>query len=210
MDLFSAKDESESGPQQAKTLPLHHAELLLYESIGIDDAKYLAALLDSTPWQQEHVTLFGKRHLQPRLEAWYGDPGACYTYSGIAHSPNAWNQALTALKKKIESLCGHRFNSVLLNLYRDGNDAMGLHADDEPELGERPVIASLSLGAERRMYFRHKRDKTAETFSIDLPSGSLLIMRGETQHHWKHGIRRTARACGPRINLTFRSIIALD
>ncbi len=201
-DLFAAHAQT----TQAIRLPLQDAELLFHRHTGIDAEGYMTTLLRDTPWQQESVTLFGKQHLQPRLEAWYGDAGARYTYSGIAHEPVPWTKDLENIKHCVETLSGQRFNSVLLNLYRDGSDAMGLHADDEPELGQRPIIASLSLGAERRTYFRHKRDKALKTFSLDLPSGSLLIMRGETQTHWKHGIRRTARDCGPRINLTFRTI----
>jgi alkylated DNA repair dioxygenase AlkB len=113
---------------------------------------------------------------------------------------------LSTIKIQVETLCGPRFNSVLLNFYRDQRDGMGLHADDEPELGRNPVIASLSLGEQRAMTFKHRRDKRRASVKLPLPNGSLLLMQGQTQHHWKHGINKQTRACGPRINLTFRTI----
>ena len=112
------------------------------------------------------------------------------------------------LRRAVQDLCSAEFNSVLLNYYRHGRDSMGLHADDEPELGARPVIASLSLGATRRFFFRHKRDRSQQGLALDLASGSLLVMAGETQANWKHGINKVSRPCGPRVNLTFRQIIA--
>lgn len=193
-------------PPQAIDLP--GADLLFHPHTGLtEDGRLLERLIEQTPWRSEHVTVFGKTYRQPRLVAWYGDHGASYTYSGTTHEPLPWTPDLSRLRRAVESLCGGAFNSVLLNYYRDGADAMGLHADDEPELGPRPLIASLSLGAPRRMYFRHRSRRDEDTLSLDLPDGSLLLMSGTTQEHWKHGIRRTARPCGPRVNLTYRYIV---
>jgi len=188
-------------------IDLPGAELLFYSDIGLPaTGALLQRLIAAAAWREHAITLYGKTYRQPRLIAWYGDPGASYTYSGMTHSPVAWTAELNGLRKHIEQLCGCAFNSVLLNYYRDGNDSMGLHADDEPELGSQPVIASLSLGATRRMYFKHKTSGELPTRSLDLPDGSLLVMRGATQEHWKHGIRKTARCHTPRINLTFRKV----
>ena len=167
----------------------------------------LQRLITQTPWQQEDITLFGRRHPQPRLVAWYGDPDAHYTYSGIPHAPNPWTAELVCLRSRVEEVCNSSFNSVLLNYYRDQHDSMGLHADDEPELGPTPVIASLSLGEERKLYFKHKRDKALAGCNVSLPSCSLLVMRANTQDNWKHGLRKLTRQCGPRVNLTFRQIV---
>lgn len=159
-----------------------------------------------TPWHQESITIYGKTQLQPRLLAWYGDPHATYCYSGKTYQPRPWTLLLEGLRDNMSALANAPFNSVLLNYYRDQKDSMGLHADDEPELGQEPVIASLSLGEERVIYFRHKRDRSVKGLDISLPSGSVLLMRGATQDNWKHGLRKLSRPCGPRINLTFRYI----
>jgi len=187
---------------------LPDAELLLYPrpDLGIEPERLLAALIRDTPWQQREITLFGRRHLQPRLVAWYGDEGACYTYSRARFEPLPWSPGLAALRDRISDLAGQRFNSVLLNYYRDQHDAMGLHADDEPELGPEPVIASLSLGEARKLTFRHRSRRDFPPFQLPLPSGSLLLMRGGTQRHWKHGLRRLSRPCAARVNLTFRQV----
>lgn len=193
---------------RAETIPLAGASLLLYRQILPGNAKaLLQQLLAETGWRQEQITLFGKRHWQPRLSAWYGDPQAHYRYSGLDNNPQPWTEELLQLRSLVQATCGHTFNSVLLNYYRDGNDAMGMHSDDEPELGPEPVIASLSLGATRRMRFVH-RQRLHEPLALDLESGSLLLMSGATQRNWKHGINRTRRPCGPRINLTFRQVLS--
>jgi alkylated DNA repair dioxygenase AlkB len=191
-------------------LDLPDAELLFCERVdlGEDPDALLNRLIDGCDWQQETVTLFGKTHLQPRLIAWYGDEGAAYTYSGTRHEPLPWTRELKGLREKIEVLTQSRYNSVLLNLYRNEKDAMGLHADDEPELGDEPVIASISLGEQRTLYFRHRHRHDLQTFNLPLPSASLLVMRGPTQRYWKHGIRKLRRPLGPRVNLTFRWIHA--
>lgn len=158
-----------------------------------------------TAWQREEVLIFGQRRLVPRLVAWHGDPGARYTYSGTAHEPAPWTTPLERIRVRIAELTGHRFNAVLLNLYRDGRDSMGWHADDEPELGRDPVIASVSLGATRRFSMRARRRKDRRV-DLDLTHGSLLLMAGATQHHWVHAVPKTTATVGPRLNLTFRLV----
>jgi alkylated DNA repair dioxygenase AlkB len=189
-----------------ESLALPGAELLLLREPGLGESRLalLDALILETAWREESITLYGKTHLQPRLVAWYGDRDAAYRYSGRTYQPHPWTPRLAALRDRMEQLAGARFNSVLLNYYRDHRDSMGLHADDEPELGEQPVIASLSLGEERVLYFRHKRERGVRGLDLPLPDGSVLLMRGETQANWKHGMRKLSRPCGPRVNLTFR------
>jgi alkylated DNA repair dioxygenase AlkB len=164
--------------------------------------EWLNAELD---WQEEVATIAGRRVPIPRLVCWYGDEGAVYQYSGLTHYPQPWTDTLLGLKQSIENTCGHRFNSVLGNLYRDGQDSMGWHADQEKVLGINPFIASLSLGAERLFKLRH--NKTGETLDIPLASGSLLLMGGSLQHHWRHCVPKTRQPVSARINLTFRNII---
>jgi alkylated DNA repair dioxygenase AlkB len=193
---------------ELKDLELPGAELLFCKRVelGCDPDVLLQRLIEDCHWQEETVTLFGKTYRQPRLVAWYGDAGTDYTYSGTRHVPTPWTGELQRLCRRVEKLTGSRYNSVLLNLYRDGGDSMGLHADDEPELGENPVIASLSLGEQRTLYFRHRHRRDRETFNLPLPHASLLVMRGATQRNWKHGIRKSRRPLGPRLNLTFRRV----
>ena len=164
----------------------------------------MQSLINATPWRAENITVWGKTFPQPRLTAWYGDTGTTYTYSGIRLSPSPWTPTLLAIKMKIEAVTGDTFDSVLLNYYRDHRDSMGLHSDNEPELGERPIIASLSLGEERTFILKHKTRTDLKPVRLKLASGSLLLMKGETQRHWKHGIYKQTRPCGPRVNLTFR------
>jgi alkylated DNA repair dioxygenase AlkB len=164
-------------------------------------------LHQETIWQHEKVHVYGKWHLQPRLTAWFGDPGKKYTYSSTVMNPLPWTDLLLTLRRDIEMLVGATFNSVLLNLYRDHNDRMGFHSDNEASLGDEPTIASLSLGATRTLIFKHKRNKTEPLHRIQLTSSSVLVMRGVTQANWNHGINRQAKPCGPRINLTFRNIV---
>lgn len=156
-------------------------------------------------WRQDTIRMFGKQVLTPRLSAWYGNEGASYTYSGLTLQPNNWTDELLSIKQKIETISGATFNSVLLNFYRHGQDSMGWHADDEPELGKMPTIASLSLGAERRFLLRAKNNHH-QKHEIPLHNGSLLVMSGNTQHYWQHAIPKTSRPTKPRINLTFRQI----
>jgi alkylated DNA repair dioxygenase AlkB len=174
--------------------------------LGAPADEVLHCLIAETPWRQDDVTVWGKTHKQPRLVAWYGDEGATYTYSKLTLEPLPWTELLADLKRRVEAASGEAFNSVLVNYYRDGNDRMGFHSDDEPELGPNPVLASLSLGEERAFVLKAYRDKSLKPVRIRLPSGSLLVMKGETQANWRHGIEREAHANGPRINLTFRRI----
>ena len=166
---------------------------------------YFEELIAGIDWRQEEVLIFGQRRPVPRLVAWHGDPGASYTYSGTTHDPLPWNQPLEQIRSRLVELTGNSFNSVLLNLYRDGRDGMGWHADDEPELGRDPVIASVSFGAPRRFCFRHRRDRTLK-LDVTLTHGSLLLMSGATQHHWVHAVPKTALPAGRRLNLTFRTV----
>jgi alkylated DNA repair dioxygenase AlkB len=162
-------------------------------------------LLAGIAWQQEEVLIFGQRRLVPRLVAWHGDRAASYTYSGTLHVPLPWTPPLERVRARLGDLTGQRFNAVLLNPYRDGRDGMGWHADDEPELGRDPVIASVSLGAARRFCMRHRRSRDRK-LDLSLPHGSLLLMAGATQHHWVHAVPKTTVPVGKRVNLTFRRI----
>lgn len=162
-------------------------------------------LLENTPWQQDEITVYGKKHLQPRLTVLYGNEGKPYSYSNITMQPHNWTLTLQKIKSLVESVSGTNFTTVLLNYYRDGNDSNGWHADNEKELGINPVIASLSLGAERNFQLKHNTD-TSQKKNIILENGSLLLMKGTTQHFWKHQVPKTAKNIGSRINLTFRVI----
>ncbi len=177
-------------------------------SLGRDPNSVLRLLIAEVPWRQDKIVVWGKMYSQPRLVAWYGDPASDYTYSGIKLTALPWTDLLREIKRQVETATAASFNSVLLNYYRDNRDSMGFHSDDEPELGERPVIASLSLGEERTFILKHKTDKLVKPVRLRLASGSLLLMTGETQRYWKHGIAKETRACGPRINLTFRRIVS--
>jgi len=164
-------------------------------------------------WERRAITLFGRSVLQPRLVAFYGDPRAAYTYSGLTLRPRPWHPVLLELKARIERRSGCRFNAVLANGYRDGADSMGWHSDDEAELGERPCIASLSLGAERAFLLRPKSVDAAgqrRSKRLLLENGSLLLMRGDSQASFQHSVPKTRRPVGPRINLTFRRVLAQE
>jgi alkylated DNA repair dioxygenase AlkB len=164
-------------------------------------------LVGSLPLRQEEIVVVGRRVAQPRLSLWMGDADAVYCYSGRTFVPRAWDEGVARLRDRIEETIGRRFNSVLLNLYRDGNDSMGFHADDEPELGPSPVIASVSLGAVRRFVLRPRRQKgTTAARELWLTSGSLLVMREGVQRAWVHGVPRDRAVTSPRLNLTFRAI----
>jgi alkylated DNA repair dioxygenase AlkB len=164
-----------------------------------------AELRRSIDWRQEEIVIFGARRRVPRLVAWHGDPEARYTYSGTLHEPRPWTPVLERVRERVCRLTGLRFNAVLLNLYRDGRDGMGWHADDEPELGPEPVIASVSFGASRRFCLRHRRRKNLK-LDLALEHGSLLLMAGAMQRNWVHAVPKTSRPVGERINLTFRQV----
>lgn len=163
-------------------------------------------LIKEVQWRQESVKLYGKTFQIPRLTAWYGDEGKSYTYSGIKMEPVIWLPVLLKIKHKIELFTKTNFNSVLINLYRNGNDSVAWHSDDEVELGINPVIGSVSLGATRQFVLKHKFRNDLANVKIHLGHGSYLVMSNETQHYWLHQIPKTRREVGTRINLTFRKI----
>ncbi len=199
-DLFA----SDAAP--LTLLPLPDAEVH-FQHRFYDDvfcATALAELRDHIDWQHAQITVFGKRHWQPRLSAVYGDDGVSYTYSGLTLPTRQWTPLLLQIKRDLEEATGHRFNSALLNFYRDQHDSMGWHSDDEAALGPQPVIASLSFGATREFKLKHKTRAELQTVRLDLTNGSLLLMAGLTQRCWKHAVDKTRNETGPRINLTFR------
>lgn len=181
---------------------------LTFDPIFMDNKQadyYYEHLLEQIKWEQYHIKMFGKTLPQPRLTAWYGDKGAAYSYSGIQLMPLPFTAELLLLKNSIEACTKREFNSVLLNLYRNQQDSMGWHSDDEKELGDFPFIASLSLGSSRVFQLKHKVDKLLKG-KIELSHGSLLCMGGPMQSFWQHAIPKSNIPCGPRINLTFRQI----
>ena len=202
-DLFEATDRLER-------IPIADGEVYYVSDLNLGRSAdaLLRQLIAEIPWRQENILVWGKLYSQPRLVAWYGDRGSDYTYSGIKLTPRPWTDLLRDIKKRVETVSATAFNSVLLNYYRDNRDSMGFHSDDEPELGVRPTIASLSLGEERTFVLKHKVNKLSKPVRLRLASGSLLLMKGETQRYWKHGIAKESRPCGPRINLTFRRIVS--
>jgi len=197
MDLFAS-------PSGLTAIPVADGELAMLPQLplAIGNTEVMAQLIANTPWRAEIVTVYGKQHPQPRLTAAYGD--ASYTYSGLTIHPHPWTPLLLSIKAAVESVSGYTFNSVLLNYYRDERDSMGMHSDDEPALGRNPVVASVTFGATRTFILRHKRSK--QTLKLDLTDGCLLLMAGSLQHFWQHGINKSAKNIGPRVNLTFRSI----
>lgn len=198
MDLFS--DDASLVP-----IPIEDGELAMLAQMPLpaSPAQVLEQLTQETPWRAKTIVLYGKRFLQPRLTAWFGE--ASYTYSGLTLAPAPMTALLNGLRSTVEDLTGHRYNSVLLNYYRDGQDSMGMHSDDEPQLGPCPAIASLSFGATRTFILRHKYNK--RTFKLELADGSLLLMAGVMQKHWMHGINKTSKFTGSRVNLTFRFVV---
>ena len=161
-------------------------------------------LQQEIPWQQDSITVFGKKHAQPRLTALFGNEGKPYGYSNIVMQPHPWTPLIVFIKEEIEQICNENFTTVLLNNYRNGQDSNGWHADNEKELGRNPIIASVSFGAERVFQLKHNKLELKQ--NIVLQHGSLLIMKGSTQHFWKHQIPKTKKEIDPRINLTFRII----
>lgn len=199
-DLF------DSGYRQYQHLP--NAQLDYWENWlpPAESQALFEQLMKSVAWEQSVIRLYGKSCLIPRLNAWYGDEGCFYTYSGQRMALHPWLPDLLQLRRQLEQQTGYRFNAVLVNCYRDGADSVAWHADDEPELGQNPAIASLSLGATRRFRLKHRFLNEQPVLDIDLEDGSLLLMHGETQHHWRHCLPKTKRTCSTRLNLTFRLI----
>lgn len=185
-------------------LPIRDGGRLLFvpDFLSPTDADALLShLLASAPWQQD--TIFGRP--APRLTAWFADPGVEYRYSGLTHVGGGWPVELEPVRDAVSAASGCDFNSLLVNRYRDGQDSIGMHADDEAELGENPTVATLSLGAERTFVLRHAAAK--EVLKYPLPGGSLLVMAGSTQAHWRHGVPKTAEPVGERVSLTFRRVV---
>jgi alkylated DNA repair dioxygenase AlkB len=171
-----------------------------------ESSRFFSEVEQQVKWQAREILIFGRRVLQPRLVAWQGDPGCDYRYSGTTWTPDPWSPSVLRLRDLVSRFTGESFNGVLINFYRNGQDSMGWHSDDEVELGENPVIASVSLGADRRFLFRNKAEKK-QKFEIELKDGSLLIMSGATQALWQHSLPKSAGVKDKRINLTFRRIL---
>ena len=182
------------------------ADSRLYPDIFRGEAcAWFDSLQQQIDWRSETIKMYGKKIVVPRLTAFYGDAGIGYRYSGIVHIAQTWHPLLADLRERLNQLLDLSFNSVLANYYRDGTDYMGWHSDDEAELHKQPIIASISLGAERAFYLRH-RESVYEPYHLSLPSGSLLVMGRSTQRHWQHSLPRRAGIKSARINLTFRTI----
>lgn len=201
MEQLSFFDE----PKKGSHLP---PDLLDYRPALFDREEstlFLNNFIAQTPWVQETIQMYGKLLKTPRLTAWYGDNGKSYTFSGNKYHPIPWTEELLDIKNRIEPIAGISFNTVLLNYYRDGNDSVAWHSDDEYELGVKPVIASVSFGQMRRFDVRQKEDHQHK-YSIDLENGSLLLMKGDLQHSWEHRIAKSTKPMKERVNLTFRVI----
>lgn len=190
-----------------ETPVLAGAELQLWRALwpSAECAEIAAQLRQTLAWQQKPIVIFGREVLQPRLTVWYGDPDCAYVYSGKRNEPLAWTPLLTELRETVQAITGARFNSVLANCYRNGQDSMGWHSDDEPELGPAPVIASLSFGASRRFLLQHRKHKT-QRLELLLQDGDLLLMAGATQRNYRHSLPKTAKPTAERLNFTFRWI----
>jgi alkylated DNA repair dioxygenase AlkB len=206
MRRFTDMSEGEAGGERER-LDLPDGEGALYRRAfaATDSGRLCEALWRETSWQQQVITIYGRAIASPRLSAWYGDPEAVYSYSGLRLEPAPWTPTLRIVHKRVEMLAAARFNSVLLNLYRDGQDSMGWHSDDEPELGRDPVIASVSFGAARRFLMQHKKRRLR--VELRLEDGDVLVLGGTTQHYWRHHVPKTRQPTDARINLTFRMIL---
>jgi alkylated DNA repair dioxygenase AlkB len=193
--------------EESFQLNLPDADVTYYPNFfNLENANhYFKILLNTLEWQQDDITIFGKTHKQPRLTALYASNNNTYSYSNITMKPLKFTPTLELIKTKIETKTKQQFTTCLCNLYRDGQDSNGWHADNEKELGQNPIIASVSFGAERLFKLKHRTDKTLK-HDIVLQHGSLLIMQGKTQHHWLHQIPKTRKITSERINLTFRII----
>ncbi|MCU0549468.1 MAG: alpha-ketoglutarate-dependent dioxygenase AlkB [Leptolyngbya sp. Prado105] len=190
----------------SESLPLPNADIVFYPTLFTQEEsqQFFSALQDGVNWKQEFIKIYGKSVPIPRLTAWYGDPGKKYIYSKIEMMPEPWNEVLLKIKSRIEPLAKVQFNSVLLNLYRDGKDSVSWHSDDEPELGQEPIIGSVSFGESRQFKLKHKSQEIKD--EVKLTSGSFLLMQGTTQKFWLHQIPKVQKSIGSRINLTFRVI----
>jgi alkylated DNA repair dioxygenase AlkB len=192
-----------------RSLNLPDADVSFYPAFfpaAVADRLFME-LRDTTAWRQDSFKLYGRNVNFPRLTAWYGDEGTSYVYSGIKNLPLPWTPAILEVKRAVEPPSGVAFNSVLLNRYRSGKDSVSWHADNEPEFGAQPVIASVSFGGARTFQLKHKKRNDLKA-SVELTHGSLLIMRGGTQANWLHQIPKTAKPVEERLNLTFRAVVS--
>jgi len=207
IDIFGDPIPQKSGSNAKEGLTvIENGEYIFYPNFfsKAESDSFLKNLRSNIVWKQESMNMYGKKIDFPRLTAWYGNNDKPYSFSGITLQPLPWSSEILSIKSKIEPVAKTAFNSVLLNLYRDGNDSISWHTDAEKELGTNPVIASVNFGATRKFQLRHI--KTKEKLEIELTHGSLLIMQGELQHFWQHQVPKTSKVVGERINLTFRVI----
>jgi alkylated DNA repair dioxygenase AlkB len=193
-------------PTTVEGVQIPDAEIRYFDNFLADADDLFKEIKKTTAWEDRVIRMYGKDIPLPRRTAWYGEPEAAYVYSGIENVPLPWTEAISKVRAAVEAQCDIRFNSVLLNRYRTGKDSVAWHSDDEPELGEQPTIASVSLGATRMFQLKHKRQPELRA-SMALTHGSLLIMRGRTQANWLHQIPKTTKPVGERINLTFRVVV---
>jgi len=200
MDLFSTGQTENLLPFDGTVI--YHGKILKPGAA----ANYHNVLMDTIQWKNDEAVIFGKHIITKRKAAWYGDEGYLYTYSNTTKKALAWTSELLELKEMVEAITGTTFNSCLLNLYHNGDEGMAWHSDDESSLGKNTTIASLSFGAERKFSLKHKKGK--ETVSVILESGSLLVMKDTTQTNWLHSLPKSKKLTRPRINLTFRTIVA--
>lgn len=202
----SVIDESLKSDEK-EVLSMSDADVIFYRNFfnQQESDELFQTLFNEIKWRQDRMKIYGKEVNLPRKTAWYGDRDKSYTFSGIHLQPEPWTPTLLQVKEKVEEIAKIQFNSVLLNLYRDGNDGISWHTDAEAELGKNPVIGSVSFGGTRRFMFRHKDNKDLKA-EIELTHGSFLLMAGTTQHFWQHQIPKTSKKVQPRINLTFRVI----
>lgn len=208
MDLFHQNLDSSLELTTTK-FDLPDADIILFDEFftKTESEKLYKNLIEKINWQQYTIKMFGKILNQPRLTAFYGEEDKPYAYSGLKLTPNPWTEDLLFIKSRITKTAQINFSSVLLNYYRNGQDSMGWHSDDEKELGQNPVIGSISFGETRLFQLRHLTRKDLKKVDIKLTNGSFLLMKGQTQHYWEHQIPKTSKHITPRINLTFRTII---
>lgn len=185
---------------------MNQPDYFFLENVFPNNQDIFDYLMKNIQWKQDFISFSGKTIPIPRLQAWYGDEGKVYTYSGIKMEPLVWTSTLLSLKEIVDDKCKTKFNSVLLNLYRDGNDSISWHSDDEPELGEQPIIGSVSFGEPRDFFLKEKKNPDNK-IKINLSNNSLLCMFGDTQKDWLHGVPKRKNIDKPRINLTFRTIV---
>lgn len=208
MDLFHQGDLFSNNELKEIQFDLPDAAVTLFENFFTPEEsnRLYKSLSENIKWQLDQINFYGKLIDLPRLTAWYGDPGISYTYSGISMSPNSWNDDLLFIKKRIEKVAKVEFSSCLLNMYRSGKDSVNWHQDNEKELGTNPVIGSVTFGETRPFQLKHINRGDIKKIDIYLTHGCFLLMKGTTQHFWKHQIPKTSRRINPRINLTFRII----